>query len=318
MENGSIRNPTQEELEALRKKKLNTNVFKETKQTEAPTVVQQGSVKMKPKASLFEPDPEPYRLITTNNVIKQNLTENHEIFVRRMSGAEDAILASFGDSTNEKILEGITQIISNCTKTDIDLRKLPITEKMPLFIFILSLSLGKTFDAAPLKDCSTCDNETNLPIDIINDFVVNYMPPDSEDYPVKINLSSYEDSNLVAVLEMPKIGAESTLMKVSSNPKDHIDKMTQIVREVHGTYKGSNITVNDLPDIVTYLNGKDKEKIGSVVSNWTENFGPNYATKITTCTNPNCCMLNKEVEFDPYDIIKKYVTRIVIKQKKDI
>jgi len=321
MENqGIIRNPTQEELEQIQKKKLNTNVFKEEapKQNQQTQSTAYGSVKMKPKASAFEPDPEPYRLITTNNIIKDNLTENHEIFVRRMSGKEDAILTNFGEASGEKILEGITQIIMNCTKTEMDLRQLPLNEKIPLFIFILAISLGKNFDAAPLKDCSTCDSTTNVVISIVDDFKTKYMEPNSPDYPASIALTSYPNAKLEATLELPKLGAENTFLKQGTSLTDYLDKMIQVIKEVNGTdSNGKKVTDREIPDIITYLNGEDKEKISKILNSWTEDYGVIYKTKITTCNNPNCCMKNKEYSFDPYEIIKTYVTRVITKQKKD-
>jgi hypothetical protein len=319
MENGSIRNPTAEELEQLKKKKLNTNIYKEEKieHQKTETLYSTGEVKLKPKVSPFEPDPEPYRLITTNNVIKNNLTSNSEIFIRRMSGSEDAILANFSDVTGDKILEGITQIIVNCTKSDIDLRQLPLNEKMPLFIFILAISLGKTFDATPIDGCSTCGEDTKVFISITDDFKTNYMEPNSE-YPVIVELDSYPGANIQITVELPKIGGENSFFKQGGTLKDYLDKMTQIVRKVVGTdSKGKPITDKEYIDVLTYLNSSDKEKISMIVNNWTENYGIIYKTKINNCNNPSCCMINKEVVFDPYEIIKKYVIRILTKQKKD-
>ncbi len=314
-QNGILRNPTAEEIEALRKKNQNTNVYKTTT-PQQPAIENQSGVKLKPKSSVFEPDPVPYRLLTTNNVVKENLTANQEVFVRRTSGIEDAILSSFDGKSQEKILEGINQIIINCTKTETDVRQFPLTEKIPLFIFILSLSVGRKFNGAPIPDCNTCTSETVMELDIVEDFETNYMQPNDPNYPATIEVQSYPGAQINLSLEFPRIYSEGIFLKEVTNYTEHLDKILQVVKTAQGTMAdGKKLTEKDVVDVVTYLNETDKDAIKQVVDNWTKSFGTVYKTTIKNCNNPSCCMRNKEVTFDTMDIIKNYITKVMTKGK---
>lgn len=316
MENqGSIRNPTNEELENYKKRNQNKNVYKQSESTSQPAQTI-GGVKLKPKNSPFEPNSTPYRLITTNNVIKENLSENQEIYVRRTSAFEDAIISSFEGKTQEKILEGINQILINCTKTDFDIKHLPLSEKFPLFIYILSMSVGKKFNAAPVPGCSICTDETVVEMDIIEDFPKNYMEPNAADYPAQIQLTSYAGADITLSLEFPRIYSEGVFLKNVNAFQDHIDKILQIVTQAQGKLEdGRNISNTDIVDIVTYLNDEDKNSIRDIVNSWDQNFGVSYKSKVQNCSNPSCCMKNKTVAFDPMEIMKAFITKSVSKQK---
>ena len=316
-----IRNPTIEEIQRNRESKVNKNVIqkevaedllnKEEASKETP------KVKLKTKTSIFEPNPFPYKLITTNNVVKDNLTDNHEIYVRRMSGEDDIILQKMISVEEHVVVESITKILTNCIKTDIDVKNLPLMEKIPLFLFILAISTGEVFDASPVPDCTTCDINTKVPVSIIKDFKTDYMQPNDPEYPKKFLIVSYNEADIEFEIVMPRIGGESTFMKEAETKIDYLNKLSLIISKIAG-YKpdGSFVEAKDYAEIINFLNDDDKMTIKKIQDEWVEKFGTIYKTTISTCTNSNCCKKGQEVEFRPYDIIRKFILKTIKEEQK--
>ena len=311
-----IQNISPEEVENLKKKvkeKETVEVFRDTADVKTPTNTIE-DVQLKQKSSVFEPNPVKYRLLTTNNVIKKNLTSNEEIFIRRMGGEEDIHLQSMLYTENIfEVNTAITKIIEGCIKSNIDVRTIPILEKIPLFLFILSISLEDNFDAAPIPGCKTCDDDTKVYLKF-SDFEKIYMPKDSQDYPKKLKLQTYKDANINIELELPKLGSEGMFLENSKNKQEYIQKLLQIISNIYGTKPdGEEVRKSDWVEIINFLDIDNKEAIKELQDKWAEDYKLSSDIKITHCTNPECCMLktNTKVNFNMYELMRKFLLNMV-------
>ena len=140
----TLRNPSQQEIEAL----LNKNnipkaqIIKDS-EISKPIEYKSGventsSIPMKPQDD-FEPDPLPFKLPSGKKVIHSKyLTENNEIFVRKLSLKEEGFFAEI--SSGKDFYSGMNRILRECIKTDIHENTLSAIDKIPLIIFILAIS----------------------------------------------------------------------------------------------------------------------------------------------------------------------------------
>ena len=312
-----IKNISPEEFEQLSKKKIEiqdtVEVFKDEIKKPSKVNFLEG-VKLKEKTSIFEPEPVKYPLITQNNIVKNNLTENCEIFVRRMSGEEDIYLQNiFYTDDVYKITENMTKIIEGCIKSDIDVKSLPIIEKIPLFLFILSISLESGFDAAPIPGCSTCDENTKVILDI-SDFPLKRMKKSDPEFPKKIKLTTYDNSEIYMLITLPKIGSENLFIKLSKDKKEYIEKLLQLIEDIYGKKQdGTDVRKDEWVSILNFLNLKDKETIKNIQEDIDNNYGINTKIVIKNCSNSNCCMVKsgEEVEFDLFDLMRKFLVNMV-------
>jgi hypothetical protein len=296
-----IKNISPEELDSLSKEKPKEskylpeqNLIKQSEFVEEE--VEEGifekndeEIVLKPKKSYFEPDPIPYKLISGNHFIKNNLTRNGEIYVRPWN-TEDELKISKIRST-EEFNKICNEIFQSCIKSDIDLYELSMVDKLPLFIFILVITYGSKVSVKKLMECEVCENDDSISVvvDLLKDLDYKYLP-DNLEYPFSMKLNSYPKDDISIKYVFPSLKHEKFFME---NNENLIDSLRHIIVEFKGKKaNGKEVTKNDLGDVIKYLNAEDKNKIRANISEISK-YGINLETDRYSCSKDNC-IYNKE------------------------
>ena len=240
----SIKNISPEDLEKLSKKPKNENLLSDenlvkniesTRETseEIPMAVQdEEDVVLKPKKSYFEPDPVPYKLISGNHFIKNNLTKNNEIFVRPWN-TEDELKISKIKSIDD-FNRICNEIFMSCIKSDIDVYELALVDKLPLFVFILVITYGSKVSVKSLMDCEQCekDETVDVTVDLLNDLEYKYLPEEM-DYPFSLKLTSYPKDNISIRYVYPSLKHEKFFIDTTESD-NLINSLRHIIIELKG------------------------------------------------------------------------------------
>ena len=246
---------------------------------------------LKPKKSYFEPDPVPYKLISKNYFIKNNLTKNAEIFVRPWNTEDEVKISRI--NTTEDFNKICNEIFSSCVKSDIDIYELALVDKLPLFIFILVITYGSKVSVKKLMDCEVCENDSDVDVtvDLLKDLEYKYIPDDLE-YPFVMKLTSYPKDDITIKYVYPSLKHEKFFLD-SGTSDNLIDSLRHIIIEMKGKKaNGKDVTKNDLSDIIKYLNADDKTKIRKSIAD-VSSYGINLETDKYSCSKENC-IYNKE------------------------
>ena len=246
---------------------------------------------LKPKKSYFEPDPVPYKLISKNYFIKNNLTKNAEIFVRPWNTEDEMRISRI--NTTEDFNKICNEIFNSCVKSDIDIYEMALVDKLPLFIFILVITYGNTVSVKKLMDCEICENdpEVDVTVDLLKDLEYKYLP-DNIEYPFTMKLTSYPKDDISIKYVYPSLKHEKFFLD-SGATDNLIDSLRHIIIEMKGKKaNGKDVTKNDLGDIIKYLNAEDKTKIRKNIAD-ISSYGINLETDKYHCSKENC-IYNKE------------------------
>lgn len=247
---------------------------------------------LKPKKSYFEPDPEPYKLISGKHFIKKNLTSNNEIFVRPWNTEDELKISRIAgvDDFNRVCNE----IFMSCIKTDIDIYDLSLVDKLPLFIFILVITYGSEVSVKKMMECEVCENDDNITVtvDLLKDLEYKYIPEDIE-YPFTVKLTSYPKDDITIRYVYPSLKHEKFFTDSGNKSDNFFDSLRHIIIEFKGKKaNGKEITKNELNDVIKYLNAEDKLKIRKSINDMST-YGINLETERYHCSKENC-VYNKE------------------------
>jgi hypothetical protein len=297
-----IKNISPEELDKLSKSKqpqeskylpeqnlIKQSDFVEEQNEEENFETNDEEIVLKPKKSYFEPDPVPYKLISGKYFIKNNLTNNGEIYVRPWN-TEDELKISKIRST-EEFNKICNEIFQSCIKSDIDLYELSMVDKLPLFIFILVITYGSKVSVKKLMECEVCENDDSISVvvDLLKDLDYKYLP-DNLEYPFSMKLNSYPKDDISIKYVFPSLKHEKFFME---NNENLIDSLRHIIVEFKGKKaNGKEVTKNDLGDVIKYLNAEDKNKIRENITEISK-YGINLETDRYMCSKDNC-IYNKE------------------------
>lgn len=282
-----IRNADPEDLERLRGDSVKT-----FKQHDPQPLSEENKYKvpMKSKRSYFEPEPVKFKLPSGSKFVdKSLLTENNEIYVRRLTSVEEGM---FSKIKNESTLnETITAVIDNIIKSDIDVNDLSLIDKMSIFIFAVCLTYGSKIDLKDKINCKTCANNKDITVtvDLIEDIEWRSVPDDYE-YPFVINIETY-GTDIKMVFRFPSVAEEDILEK-----KEIVDLMYALTENITGTKPNGN-PVNKLEwkDLIANLDMRDKKKFSKKFAEFRD-FGIVLKTTNYKCSYSKCQYMKDKVE----------------------
>lgn len=293
-----VRNPSPTELKELMKKgtveaDYDENIEqKEEKETEikviSPISTNIDSI-IKPDESVFSPEKHLYKLVCgLHNYphFKGYLTDNGEIYVRRMSATDTSY---FIDIMKEEVSfknfnKAITKIINNCVRTNIDTGKLYLIEKMALFIFIVSLTYG---DKISFKaTCPECGTVYNLEL-LLSDIPI-IMMDNNVDIIKNVKLETYKNP-IDLYLHFPYICEEDIYLSADAE-----QSLLLLVNDIVGKRPdGQDINEEDYLDIMKYLNDDDTKKIKDAMDSISEYGIQLDDIDVKLCKTKGCSLKNK-------------------------
>ena len=307
-----IKNPSLEEIEAMRhssstqavtEEEMKTKIEKENPPQLAQKIVKNDNNLLKPKTSAFEPDSYPFTLISGNKFVN---VQGNIIHIRRMGAAEESMFYQLLSHNNMRAINNtIDAVICNCVKTNIDTYDLSLNDKLPIFFKIIDLTYG------PIElemICDECGKASSVKVDLVKDLKTLYLPI-SMNYPAKIKLTSFPEANIYWYIGVPTI-------KQSSDYFDEtvINVLKMLTIKFEGTIKDNgvnrDVTEHDYMDIITNLNETDIDAF----KNFQNDFGQ-YSTSLDfntkLCTNKSCTFVGREVQKQlPIESIFERIVRI--------
>ena len=239
----------------------------------------------------FEPKPFPLTL-PSGKLVQE--AENGILYVRRMTTIEEGIiqinisnLIKMGEElTILQFFKIFNDVLENCIKADVKIKSLPLTDKLALIIFIIIKTYG-----SKIKDtykCNFCGKEHIIETDL-ECLKIDIMP---EDFLPKMFSTTSFDFEVIIDLTVPTINDEAHFFGTVPNL---IKQFSSIIKTVSGTKPdGTQITNDDIQNIVENLNPVDKDVLGKFISDVLD-FG--YNLKVDNafeCKDPECPGINKK------------------------
>ncbi len=289
----AVRNPTKEEVLALTNQNtIEAKPLSSIKQ-KIPVDNTINNVKLKPKKSQWEPNPFAFKLPSLNKVVKSNLSDNNEIYIRRIGTSDENIFKQMVKKESYDIndfFEMINDFLDSCIKSDISVNDLAFIDKMAAFVFLLQISYGNEHDVK--LTCPTCFTQTSTKLEIDKEININYID-DKIDNPYKIEMTSYGDV-LTFWFKLFTIGEESLFTKDDVSLEK---QMTSVLLRVDGkSHDGSLIEKKDYNDICANLNLEDRKKFRKFIADY-NSYGTDLTIKTFRCSNNKCkkCKEDQEV-----------------------
>lgn len=295
-----IRNPSQKELDELSGSNVKSVQAFSAGELDMDKVDEDS---LKPIDS-YEPNPVAFKLPSGRTTVKRKyLTDENEVFIRRMGTSEEAMFKGF---MNKDFLSAIEPQLDACLKTNIKIEELSFIDKIPMYIFLLAITYGKDFTVQ--CECQMCRKNYPVDIDLEKDSIkkFKYVPDDFE-YPKKIKIESY-GGNIVAHTYFQTIGENNLI----SDKGTIYDQMLTLMKKIEGVDKNDNkVKEADRENVVKFLNEKDRIKFREWIGEFGE-YGTDLMIKKKVCKNEACEFKNKEVEMmlPVVDILMKLIERI--------
>lgn len=310
-----IRNPSLEEIEQLKRSKATDGMTaeemaekEEVKPQQKPKITKLPTGgELKPKTSIFEPDPKPMKLVSGNKFIS---VPNNEIYVRRMGAAEESLFYQLLANNNIKAINTtMDAVIASCVKSDINVYDLSLIDKLPIFFKILDLTYG------PIDVVFTCDEclgEYHFSVDLIKDLKIKYLPA-SMVLPHKIHLTSFPGAKIDWYVMYPTIQQSSDYMDATS-----IETLKMVTVRFEGTVNDNGtireVTEDDYAEMINNLNEDDLKAL-SKFENEFGSYSVDLDMKIKLCTNKSCTLHGKEVTKElPIESIFDRIIRLQTKK----
>lgn len=269
----AIRNPTAEEVEALTRGKVEAlqPVKKDNKKVTTKTY---DADELRPKSSRFEPDPVKFELPSGNTFVYQGY-----LWVRRVNTEEEARLLDL-QSKQGSFNEVVNSVLSSAVKSNFPVSELPLLDKLPLFVFLLSISFESKVNVSDVvTNCGACSTEYSFDVNLVSDAFYEKIP-NSEEYPFVVQLSSYDEPHTVC-FSYPQIKNE-----VNTTTLDVSKVLSDLVVYLKNS-KGHDVPKEQYKEMFRWLNTEDKKSISSKISNF-NSYGQNVKFSTVHCSNPNC------------------------------
>jgi hypothetical protein len=274
----AIRNPSKEELEALKKGKVEPLVSNPIeKQPTIQTKQVWNADELKPKKSRFEPDPQKFYLPSGIKFV-----ETGYLWVRRMNTEEESKFANYNSdlSSVNSFNVIINSVLNGTVKSNYPINELPLFDKLPLFLFIIGISFGDKININKIKkDCEDCTEEYEFIINYNSDGVYTIMP-ETKNHPFVITLESFEHPYTVC-FHYPKIKNETSIAN-----KDISLVLSDLIIYLRDN-NGIDIPKEEWAELIRWINLEDKLKISENI-NTLNSFGTTIKFPTTNCTNPGC------------------------------
>lgn len=245
-----IRNASLEEIEKLKKSTAVEGI--PASQAQQATVTEIKS--MKPKQSMFEPEPIPVKLPSGNKVVKRFLTPKNEVFVKRMGSQEEALFIKLVKAADEALINAtMDSVIDNCLKTNISSGELSLIDKFAVFFKIIHATYG-LIDMEIMHD----GLPYNIKVNLETDLNTTYVPNDVE-YPHPIKLKSYSFCDLIWYVKYPTIRDTQKFLQDES-----IDSMLYLTDRLEGTVTETTgevrqVREEDYEEIIKWIDDDDRK-----------------------------------------------------------
>jgi hypothetical protein len=311
----TIKSLTVEEIENAEEKEhiASESVRKVNVVKEETVAAKKYDCKMKEEVvSIFEPQPVPFMLPTKTKVYHgPGISKDGNIYIRRFTTKEENSIQtslSKNQKDNDLSINGFLKIlntaIDNCIKSDVSIYEIPIIDKVPLLIKLISLSYGNKLKIA--IPCDGCGKEHVVEINLDKDFVVNYVTDEFE-VPKTIALTGFSFPVSVDV-SIPTIEFEDAF---GGEKAELLRQFEALIVDAHGQKPdGSEITIEDIPLIVENIEKEDKDKIKDYISSF-EDIGTNLQLKpMVLCKEKTCSLKNKKVQ--PFIELKFLLNQLLV------
>lgn len=290
-EKNIIRNPSPEDVEAAQNEdSIAGEAVKKIKVVEKPVAKKYLCKVKESSGSFFEPVAELFLLPSKTKVYSgPGITPDGSIYVRRFTTKEENQIQSLLTKENARFeltisdfLRIINSAINNCIISDVALEDLAIVDKVPLLIKLISMSYGGKLKV--IQECTSCDKEYSIDINLTKDFIMNYVS-DNFSVPKRITLKSFSFPVEVD-LTIPTVDSEQYF---AGDSLDLIKQFEALISDAYGTKPdGDEISKKDIPMIIEGLDKKDKETIKEYIKSF-EDIGTNLELKpIRLCDNKKC------------------------------
>lgn len=279
-----IRNPTQEEVDLITKGKVeNLNQTKVDKKSNTKSTLSNPD-ELKPKSSRFEPDPVKFELPSGNTFVPTGY-----LWVRRMNTEEEGKLLD-GQNKNATFTETVNTVLSSAVKSNYPVQELPLVDKLPLFVFLLSLTFENSVDVSDVVEgCGACSKEYKYEVSLTQDAFYEKIP-NNEEYPFVVSLESYGEPHTVC-FNYPKIKNE-----VKTQNIDVSKALTELAVYLKNS-SGHDVPQEQWKDMFNWLSQKDKKAISEKLSKFNK-YGSYVKLQTTNCTNPNCTLKEVQVKVE--------------------
>ena len=262
--------------------------------------------------ALFEPKSVLYELISGTERYKgTGATKDGQIYIRRFTTKEEnelqkeiAKISIQNEAfTLDKLLGVLNTILNNCIKSSVNITQLPLIEKVPLFVKLVTLTYGSKLEVE--IECEDCEEKQKITIDLDKDLIIK-RPKKNFKMSSVIELSSF-DFPITMVISLPLIKDE----RFFSSDFDIIEQIKSMTVEIVGTKPdGTDITFEDLNLIISNLNKEDKAKIKKFVETFDE-IGTDLKVKPKqTCFNVECekyNTTNENIQIQVFDLLSKLI-----------
>jgi hypothetical protein len=295
-----IRNATPEDIEKLKRKDASEGIPVSKVKKENGKKAEVLDMYLKPKKSIFEPDPFPIKLPSGNKVVKSGLTPKNEIYIKRMGSAEEGLFVKMIGSNDTKLINAtMDAAIDNCIKSRIEASQLSLIDKFAVFFKIIDLTYG------PIKTelkCSNCGTSYFQPLNLVKDLKIKYLPENYE-YPRPIKIESFPGCNITWYVKYPTAGETQDFLTAET-----MTNMLILTDRIEGTLiDGDNgereVQKSDYEDIISNLNDDDRKKFKDFLNDF-GSHGVDLTIRKDFCTKSGCNLKDKvqEITF-PFEAI---------------
>lgn len=300
-------NPSEEDLQS---------VAKEKKKKGAATVVSDkhqdfdiiDGARVKKKKSRFEPNPIKCKLPSSGlGYVGEGITKDGCIFLRRMSSDEMIKLAGIeGINSFNKICN---ELFEKCIVSDIDVKSMPIVDKIPVFIFLVGASLEKKIN---LKEVINCSSEKAKDIDFLIDVKelrdrVKQLDRKNFKYPFELKLSTFPNVKLKYIY--PRISEESYFISDNDIDEDNVSKLySEITKEISGEVDGTPVTFDDLHEVMKWMSLDDKKAMRNNIDSMNQyTIDLTYKYSEHCSMGAKCCKAKETFELNIQDLILELI-----------
>ena len=288
----TIRNPSPEELGANDPKTV------EALPVAAAEPIVEAKSKLKKATSRFEPKAIPFRIPSRGRTFTESELEPVDaVMLRRMTAVDEAAYikimreSSLSKDTSRTMdfMHAITAVIDGCLRSDVSVYRLPLIDKLPIFIEIFALTYGR--DHKVEYKCEECGGVFEHPTKLSQDLALTYVPDDFK-FPRVIELTDF-DFPIRAWFTIPTIGDEDAFFGAGA---DIVKQIQALLYRAEGTMPdGTPVTADDYSEIAEMSGQSDRKK----VRDFMDEVGA-YGTDVTVskkiCKDKKCEAFGKKVQ----------------------
>lgn len=294
----TISNPTVQQANKIDDKSTTKATFEDV--NEIITKAEAAGV-LKPKDSKYEPNPVLFKLPSMGKSIPSTyqhaLTENKEIYIRRISSTEEKIIGRLRTEPH-RILNIITEVLDKCIKTNIPMKYYMTLDKIPMFLFLLEISYSDTNNKVDIT-CPACEQKQTREINISKNINVRYMEKDLQ-YPLFIETKKSFAEKYLIEFDAPLFEHESLF---DQEELEAAQLLHNLVINITDVKSGRQVPKEEWLNLVNYLDFDDRISFRDEIAKVSDKYGTDVKIDFI-CENKGCLSANQPVKVDlPLDQI---------------